>query len=163
MVLFPDAHPQIKAEELLGPALGATSSDYTVALNLASTVPHWLTAIGAKPMTLGLDLQGGVHFLMEVDQNAARTKREEAYADEIRATLRDAQIRYGDASRSGDGVLVRLSNAADRPKAMTLLARQMPKLVFTEVEDGQGLSLRGTVTPEEIKAIADGAIEQNVT
>jgi preprotein translocase subunit SecD len=160
MVRLRDGEAQIKAADLVRPELG---DGYTVALNLASTVPSWLTAIGAKPMTLGLDLQGGVHFLMEVDQAAAKTKREDAYADVIRATLRDAQIRYGDVSRNGDGVMVRLNNAADRTKALTLLSRSLPKLVFTEVEDGQGQSLRGTVTPEEIKAIADGAIDQNVT
>ncbi len=160
MVRLRDGEAQLKAADLVRPELG---DGYTVALNLASTVPSWLTAIGAKPMTLGLDLQGGVHFLMEVDQNAARTKREDAYADEIRAILREAKIRYGDVSRSGDGVLVRLNTASERPKALTLLARGLPKLVFTEIEDGNGQSLRGTVTPEEIKAIADGAIEQNVT
>jgi preprotein translocase subunit SecD len=160
LVRLADSDTQLKAAELLRAELGDA---YTVALNLASTVPAWLRLIRGTPMTLGLDLQGGVHFLMEVDQAAAKTKREDAYADEIRATLRDAQIRYSDVSRSGDGVLVKLNNAADRSKALTLLARQMPKLVFSEVEDGLGQSLRGTVTPEEIKAIADGAIEQNVT
>ncbi len=160
MVRLRDPETQIKAADLVRPTLG---DGYTVALNLASTVPSWLSAIGGKPMTLGLDLQGGVHFLMEVDQAAARTKREDAYADEIRAILRDDKIRYGDVSRSGDGIIVRLNEAGDRPKAMTLLGRGLPKLVFAEIEDGEGKSLRGSVTPEEIKAIADGAIEQNVT
>ena len=160
MVRLNDGEAQLKAADLVRPSLG---DGYTVALNLASTVPSWLRAICGKPMTLGLDLQGGVHFLMEVDQAAARTKREDAYADEMRALLREAKIRYSDVSRNGDGILVHLNDAADRSKAMTTLAQGLPKLVFTEVEDGVGQSLRGTVTPEEIKAIADGAIEQNVT
>jgi preprotein translocase subunit SecD len=161
MVRLPDPDTQIKAEELLRPALGAISSGYTVALNLASTVPNWLVAIGGKPMTLGLDLQGGVHFLMQVDQASVREKRETQYADEARAALRDKQIRFTDVSRSADGVTIQLKNAADKTTALNLLTQELPKVKFTEGDDG--LSLRGTVTPEELKAIADSAIEQNVT
>jgi preprotein translocase subunit SecD len=160
MVRLPDGDTQTKAEELLRPALGAISSGYTVALNLASTVPNWLTAIGGKPMTLGLDLQGGVHFLMQVDQAAVREKRENSYADEVRAVLRDKQVRFVDVSRSADGIVIQLKSAADKTTALNLLSQELPKLKFTEGEDG--LSLRGLVTPEELKAIADSAIEQNV-
>ena len=161
MVRLTDTDIQTRAEELLRPALGEVSNSYTVALNLASTVPHWLTAIGGKPMTLGLDLQGGVHFLMQVDQASVREKRENQYADEVRASLRDKQIRFTDVARSGDGVSIQLKNTADKTAALNLLSRELPKLKFTEGSDG--LSLHGAVTAEELKSIADAAIEQNVS
>ena len=161
IVRLPDSDTQIKAEDLLRPALGEISSSYTVALNLASTVPHWLTVIGGKPMTLGLDLQGGVHFLMQVDQAAVREKRENSYAEEVRTALRDKQVRFVDVSRSAGGVTVQLKNGDDRTTALNVLSRELPKLKFTEGEDG--VSLSGAVSPEELKSIADSAIEQNVT
>src|SRR4249919_1225833 len=151
-----DADVQARANDLVRNTAG---DGYTVALNLAPTVPHWLQAIGAKPMTLGLDLQGGVYFQMEVDQAAARTKREEDYIEEIRAALRDKTIRYSEVSRSAAGIRIQLSSAADKTAALNLLSREMPKLRFTESSD---TLILGIVTPEEIKAIADAAIDQNV-
>src|SRR6476469_8656437 len=93
----PDA--QIKAADVLRQTAG---NNYVVALNLASTVPGWLRAIGARPMLLGLDLPGGVHFLMQVDQKAAIDKRMEAYAEDLRVMLRDKRIRYEAVERMPD-------------------------------------------------------------
>ncbi|KFN44920.1 protein translocase subunit SecD [Arenimonas oryziterrae] len=157
IVRLSDGDVQTKASDLLRPAMG---DNYTVALNLAPTVPQWLRSIGAKPMTLGLDLQGGVHFLMEVDQAAAREKRENAYVEDIRASLREKTIRYSEVSRSPAGIRVQLSSPADKTAAQNLLSSQMPKLRF---EDVDATTIRVVVTPEELKAIADGAIEQNVS
>ncbi|MGO4780761.1 protein translocase subunit SecD, partial [Lysobacter sp. 2RAB21] len=91
MVRLNDTDQQTKASDLLRPQLG---SDYVVALSLAPTVPNWLASLGAKPMPRGLDLQGGVHFVMQVDQAAALDKRLEAYVEDVRATLRDNSVPY---------------------------------------------------------------------
>src|SRR3546814_16625302 len=101
--LNPDV--QLRAADYLREQLGR---NYVVALNLASTVPGWLRAIGASPMNLGLDLQGGVHFLMQVDQRAAIDTRENAYADDIRTALRDARIGYNAVKRSLGQILIEL-------------------------------------------------------
>ncbi len=157
VVRMPNSDAQTRANDLIRPSLG---DSYTVALNLAPTVPGWLKAIGAKPMSLGLDLQGGVHFLMEVDQAAAREKRENAYVEEIRGLLRDKKIRYSEVSRSGDGLRIQLSNADDRDAALNQLATGVPRIRF---DGGNGTLITGQVLPDEIKKIADDAIEQNIT
>ena len=99
LVRLPDAGTQTLAADALRPALG---EDYSAALNLVPTTPAWLEALGARPMSLGLDLQGGVHFMMQVDQQAALEKRVDAYADAIRVALRDARIGYTSAERRPD-------------------------------------------------------------
>ena len=111
---FANGDVQKSAADAIKAALG---DDYTVAFNLRSTVPHWLTAIGARSMPLGLDLQGGVHFLMEVDQNDVIDKQETRYADDIRTSLRDKHIQYDSVSRNatrGQGVAVVLAAAQSR-------------------------------------------------
>lgn len=160
LVRLANSDEQIKVSDIIRPQLG---SGYTVALNLASTVPNWLTRIGAKPMTLGLDLRGGVHFLMQVDQKAALDKRENAYADEIRGVLRDMKFSGFDVSRSAAGIRVNFKSEQDKNRALNIFSVNFPRLLFVAVQGGDGLSLLGNVTPAEIKAIADGAIEQNVT
>ena len=160
VVRMPNSDSQTKANDLIRPDLGKEYGEkYTVALNLAPTVPAWLEAIGARPMSLGLDLQGGVHFLMEVDQAAAREKRENAYVEEIRGLLRDKNIRYGEVSRSAQGLRIQLSNAADRDKALAQLSVGVPRLRF---DGGAGELITGQVLPDEIKKISDDAIEQNI-
>lgn len=134
---------------------------HSVAMNLASTVPAWLRSISAEPMSLGLDLQGGVHFLMEVDQKAAREKAENSFVENIRGTLREKDIRYSDVSRDAQGVRVLLSNAADRNKAFSLLSTQVPELSFATVDADPKL-LRGTLSAQRVQEIATKAIEQNV-
>jgi len=152
-----DTGAQVQAADTVRPELG---DEYTVALNLAPTVPRWLTAVAAKPMTLGLDLQGGVHFLMEVDQAAAREKRENAYVDEVQALLRDNDIRYTGVGRDENGILVNLPNDADKPKATALVQRDIPRLVVAT--DSAPGTLRLTLPPQELQKIADDAIEQNI-
>ena len=111
MVRFADADVQSRAQTALSEEL---SGKFTVAMNLASTVPGWLQAIHAKPMTLGLDLQGGVHFLMEVDQNAARDKLEERYVNDIYQTLRADKLAYRGVTRSPGGMVVQLLSGRAR-------------------------------------------------
>lgn len=156
LVRLPTPDAQVKAADLLRPELG---SGYVVALNLASTVPGWLSAIGAKPMLLGLDLQGGVHFLMQVDQQAALAKRFEATAEDIRVLLRDNRIAYTSVDRRPDGAIVAtLAPGADAAKAGQLIARDMPTLQ----QDASGNQIVVRIPQAELAQVASEAIEQNV-
>src|SRR5690242_3748899 len=125
---FANADVQAKASDVIKAALG---DNYTVALNLAPTVPGWLRAIHAKSMPLGLDLQGGVHFLMAVDQDSVIDKQEERYADDIRNLLRQKNIRYDSVVRAatrGQGINIALRSDADRNAAATAIANEYPDL-----------------------------------
>ena len=157
LVRLQDGSQQLRAADALRGELG---DGYVVALNLASTVPPWLDAIGARPMLLGLDLQGGVHFLMEVDQKAALEKRENGFAEDIRVILREAEVRYTAVNRTANGIVVQLHDGAERDAAAAVIARDLPQLV---VQDGaDGASLVATVAPAELKTILDNALEQNI-
>lgn len=147
---------QIKANDVLRDKLG---SNYVVALNLASTVPNWLEKIGAKPMLLGLDLQGGVHFLMQVDQKAALDKRMDATAEDVRVSLRDGRVRYESVERRGaNSIVATLSSAADAEKARLEIAKSQPNLLL----DVQGNTLTVQISEAEMQRMAVEAIEQNV-
>ncbi|RDZ29084.1 protein translocase subunit SecD [Lysobacter silvisoli] len=156
LIRLADAKQQDRMADALRDPLG---SDYVVALNLASTVPSWLTAIKAKSMLLGLDLQGGVHFLMQVDQKAALDKRLEATAEDVRVTLRDQHIRYESVERRANNTIVAtLGAAADGDKARQAIARGNPALL-QEVE-GNTVSIQ--VPDAEIARMQAEAVEQNV-
>src|SRR5690606_23276016 len=133
---------------------------YNVALNLASTVPDWMESIRATPMVLGLDLQGGVHFLMEVDQAAALEKRENAFADDIRGLLRDNSIAYSEVARGSDGISITLRDAADRGKVGSLISADIPELLVSDGSDA--LSMVARIRDADLKAILDNALEQNI-
>ena len=157
LVRLSDPNLQIRAADTIRGELG---QGYVVALNLASTVPGWLTAIGAKPMLLGLDLRGGVHFLMEVDQKAALEKRETGILDDIRGLLRENKIAYAGVDRGATGILVRLRDAADRDAAAGLIGRDVPQL---QLEDGTEPGvLVAHLRETELKTILDNALEQNI-
>ena len=150
---------QTRAADLLRAELG---TQYTVALNLASTVPDWLTNAGARPMSMGLDLQGGVHFLLEVDQQAAIEKRSNAFADEISGVLREGKFAYTSVSRTNEGIQVLLKNADDMAAVRAAIGREAPELLL-EWDPAQPERLVARVTPTLVKTIMDGAIEQNRT
>jgi preprotein translocase subunit SecD len=151
---------QLEAADLLRKELG---QGYTVALNLASTVPEWLTALRGSPLVLGLDLQGGVHFLMEVDQRAALEKRSNGYADDIRGVLRRQGVRYTGVERDANNIVTAtLRSAEDRSRAATLIARELPELQLEEGPSGDSFLLIGRIRDAELKAIVDNAIEQNI-
>jgi preprotein translocase subunit SecD len=153
-----DTSTQIRAADLLRTQLG---SEYTTALNLAPTVPAWLSALGAEPMTLGLDLRGGVHFLMQVDQAAALEKRETAFVAEVQKLYRDEDVRFASVGRDDQGILVTLQPGADRAKAVQLIQRNITQLTVVDaVDDGQ--TLRLVLPPAAKQQIADEAIEQNI-
>src|SRR5699024_4517222 len=153
---------QLKASDLLTDKLG---DKYVVALNLASTVPGWLRAIHADSMRLGLDLQGGVHFLMEVDQQAVRDKQQRSYVEDIRSLLQDHKIRYRNVgkSSSGVGVNVTLRSSADRDEAATLIRSNYPDLGLSNGSSSDGhYVLEASLSDDKLRELANNAITQNV-
>jgi preprotein translocase subunit SecD len=156
LVRLTDNERQIQASDALRDPLG---SDYIVALNLASTVPDWLSVIKAKSMLLGLDLQGGVHFLMQVDQKAALDKRLDATAEDVRVSLRDGRVRYESVERrANNSIVATLGNPADAEKAREIVAKGQPLLV--QEVNGNTLSIQ--VPEAELKRMQAEAVEQNV-
>ncbi|MDX3932737.1 MAG: protein translocase subunit SecD [Stenotrophomonas sp.] len=159
IVRLPDIQAQTAANDVLKQSVG---EDYVVALNLASTVPDWLSNLGARPMTLGLDLQGGVHFVLQVDQKAALDKRLDSYTEDVRTTLRDARIPYQSVERRADNTIVaNLSPSAGEGaglRARDALFKSQPTLGFEVTGNRVIVSLPDA----ELAAIANGAIEQNV-
>ncbi|HVI57534.1 MAG TPA: protein translocase subunit SecD [Luteimonas sp.] len=147
---------QTRANDTLRSALG---ENYVVALNLASTVPQWLENLHARPMLRGLDLQGGVHFLLQVDQKAALDKRFEAYAEDIRVALRDARVGYEAVERQANGAFrVVLGQGVDATRAQTAINKAMPTMQLS----GEGNIVTARVPDAEVNQIVAGAIEQNV-
>ena len=156
---------QLKAKDAIQKALIPDAQDpaYIVALNLISRSPAWLTALHAQPMYLGLDLRGGVHFMLQVDMQAALTKKAESYAGDLRSTLRDKNIRHGGISRDGQTVDIKVRDEATRTAASNLIADQFPDLQVTTVPDGTELKLRASIKPEAIRRVQEQALKQNIT
>jgi preprotein translocase subunit SecD len=157
---FEDTDTQLRAKDVLQKGLG---DDYVVALNLLSDNPQWLHAIGALPMYLGLDLRGGVHFLLQVDMKGALQKRIDAYTNDIRSGLRDKRIQYSGVAREGQSVVVRFRDAATRDKGIDELQRTMPDLEVRAVDDAGDYRVVGTLKPEAMRRTADFALQQNIT
>ncbi|MFC4528412.1 protein translocase subunit SecD [Dyella halodurans] len=160
---FVNADVQRAGADVIKAALG---DDFTVAFNLKSTVPGWLTAIGAKPMPLGLDLQGGVHFLMQVDQNDVIDKQETRYADDIRSLLREKNIRYESVTRNavrGQGVSIVLKSAEDRTAATNAIAAEYPDLTLQDgLATGDRFVLNAVVRPDKLRELSLNTIRQNL-
>ncbi|TYK71370.1 protein translocase subunit SecD [Comamonas sp. Z3] len=161
---FDTPDEQLKAKDVIQKALVADPSDpaYIVALNLVSRSPDWLTAIGAKPMYLGLDLRGGVHFMLQVDMAAALTKKAESYAGDLRSTMRDKNIRHGGVSRDGNNVTIRVRDEATLTAARNLIADQFPDLAATSSPDGTGFRLVASIKPEALRKVQEQALKQNI-
>ncbi len=158
LVRLLDTEVQLKAADRLQQVLGR---DYVVALNLAPATPQWLRALRLNPMYLGLDLRGGVHFLMEVDMKAVVRQAEERYVEEIRGLLRDKKVRYAAVARApGGGVKVSFREAADRDQALALIRDQLRTLVPRETE---GLELEFTLSEPELREKRSFALQQNIT
>jgi len=155
-----ESEAQAKAQEALRNELG---EQYIVALNLASTVPGWMRAIGAREMPKGLDLQGGVHFLMEVDDKDVLDKQLQRYTDDIRAALRDRNIRYQTVGRGPAGIVVQLRSAEDRDAALATIQSKVPDVVVSNGKQvGDAWTLDASVKPEKLREIAQNTIHQNV-
>jgi preprotein translocase subunit SecD len=159
---FRGADAQIKAAEALQEQLG---DSYVVALNLAHATPDGLRAIGGKPLTLGLDLQGGVHFLMQVDMDTARSQQLDRYVDDIRAALRDERIRYVSVRREGNGLVALLRSAEDRDQTMNILRsnQSLEGLELDELPAGETFGIRARVQEQQLLELQQTALRQNIT
>jgi preprotein translocase subunit SecD len=164
-VRFADTDTQLKARDLIDRALNPDEANrtYVVALNLLPASPRWLTAIRALPMYLGLDLRGGVHFLLQVDMQAAITKRLEGLTADVRSLLREKDIRHGGIAREGQTLRVRFREAPVRERARAEMSVGIPDFVIAEREDGQDLLLVATLKPEAVRRTQEYAIKQNIT
>ncbi|MBC7780151.1 MAG: protein translocase subunit SecD, partial [Proteobacteria bacterium] len=157
---FADTDLQLRAKDAVEKAVG---DGYIVALNLVSNSPRWLTAINALPMYLGLDLRGGVHFMLQIDTRAALTKRIEGYVNDVRTALREQKIVSAGISREGQAVTVRFRDSASREKAMALIAKNSPDLSLRTVDEGEEFRLVATLSPEAQRRSQEFALQQNVT
>lgn len=161
MIRFDSSDAQLRARAALTRGLG---ENYVVAMNLAPTTPDWLTALGARPMTLGLDLRGGVHFLMEVDTDQAVAQRLEVYASDIRTTLREQRIRYRSVDLDDSGrLIVRFADAEARDQAQSRLRRDYQEFAFESVQQDDAWFLHVTLNEQTVREIEDYAIQQNLT
>ena len=162
---FQDLDAQRKAKDAINAALNPdpTNPGYIVALNLLSRSPHWLTALHALPMFLGLDLRGGVYFLMQVDMKSALTKKAEALTGDIRTLLRDKNLRHAGITRDTNNVDVRFRDRETLTAARKLLTEQLPDLQWLETPDGTDIKLSGSLKPDAAKRVQDTAIAQNIT
>ena len=163
-VRLADTDIQIKARDIVEKALNPNASDpgYTVALNLLPASPSWLTAIGAHPMYLGLDLRGGVHFLLQVDMQGALTARYDSMVTDIRASLRDQKIETTGIERSGMSILISFNDDGLRNKALTLLRTRNSDLQLVEQNDGPKFQLTGSLSPTAVAAVQTNALKQNI-
>lgn len=157
---FPDTGAQLRAVDVLNAALG---EDYTVALNLAPRTPEWLSSLGLRPMNLGLDLRGGVHFLLEVDMKAALSQALERYESDIRSLMREERIRYKSATLEGQQVRLVLRESGDIEKAQRVMRREFPRLAIEVADDADEPALIAFVSEQRIGEIRDAAIQQNTT
>ncbi len=162
---FGDTDTQLKAKDAISKALNPDAADptYIVALNLLSRSPQWLSALHAYPMYLGLDLRGGVHFLMQVDMKAALTKKAEALTGDVRTMLREKNIRHAGINREGNTVLVAFRDVDQRTAALALLKAQLPDVIWTPQGSGSELALAGSLSPQSQVAVQEAALKQNIT
>lgn len=160
LVRFADTDRQLRAADVLREELG---DNFVVALNLAPATPAWLRALNASPMVLGLDLQGGVHFLMQVDMETARRQLLERYVDDIRTILRDESIRYRTVRQERDHVAVQLRSAEDRDSAVEAIRDQASDLNLEQVEGSETFNLRATVDEAALQELQQNALQQNIT
>jgi len=156
---FKNTDTQIKAKDILQANLG---NDYTVALNLLSRSPDWLRSLGAKPMYLGLDLRGGVHFLLQVDMKAALDKAAERFIGDFRTALRKERISYAGVSREGQTVQIRFTNTAELEKARKVLSKEYPNLTLKDSANSEYKLLTASLNAVEQKRIQDFALKQNI-
>ena len=161
---FDNTDSQLKAKDAIQKALVPDASDpaYVVALNLLSRSPKWLSALGAAPMYLGLDLRGGVHFMLQVDMQAALTKKAEALSGDLRTVLREKNIRHGGINRVGQTIEVRLRDATMLDAAKRVIADQFADLQTAEAPDGTDIKLTASIKPPAARTIQDQALKQNM-
>ena len=162
---FATTDTQLKAKDVLEKAFNPDPSDpqYVVALNLLSASPGWLTALHALPMYLGLDLRGGVHFLLQVDMKGALTKRLDSISADLRTVLRDKNLRHAGVSREGERLVVKFRDAETRDKARNAISDSQPDLLIADQGEGSDLRLVATLKPQAQLKIGEFALKQNMT
>jgi preprotein translocase subunit SecD len=164
-VRFRDTDTQLRAKDVVSDALNPDPTDpgWIVALNLLSNSPNWLTSIGALPMYLGLDLRGGVHFLLQVDMKQAVTKRLDGAAGDLRTLMRDRNLRHAGIVRVGDNIEIQFRDADTRNRARIAIADSFADLATVDTGAGDTLKLVASFRPEAAARIQDGALKQNIT
>jgi preprotein translocase subunit SecD len=162
LIRLKNSDDQLKAKEAIGDSLG---DSYVVALNLAPATPAWLEAIGAGPLKLGLDLRGGVHFLMEVDMGEAMNKSYTQMVEDFKADLREEKIRYRTIKRdvANEAVRIELRKEEDLDPARRLLEKRYQGYSIVEDSNSNGYELLVRMTPEKIKETRNYAVDQNIT
>ncbi|MEN9887989.1 MAG: Protein translocase subunit SecD, partial [Pseudomonadota bacterium] len=162
---FDSTDNQLKAKDAIQKALIPDPADppYVVALNLVSRTPAWLASLHAAPMYLGLDLRGGVHFMLQVDMQAALTQRVEALAGDLRSVLREKDVRHGGIARNGQSLELRLRDAQQLAGAKNVLASQFADLLVAEGSEGGEVKLTLTMKPEAARKVQEQALKQNIT
>ena len=162
---FNSTDVQLKAKDAIQKALVPNPEEpgFVVALNLLPRSPAWLAALNAAPMYLGLDLRGGVHFMLQVDMAAVLTKKAESLTGDLRTTLREKNIRHGGISRQGNTVEVRVRDAATLEATRRVVSEQFADLQTTDVADGAEFKLVATLKPQAARLVQDQALKQNIT
>ena len=155
---------QLKAKDAIQKALVPDPGDpsYVVALNLLAKSPKWLSALRAAPMYLGLDLRGGVHFMLQVDMQAALTKKAESFAGDLRGILREKSVRHAGISRNAQTIEVRFRDTETLAAAKTVIADQFPDLQTVDAVEGTDYKLTGTIKPEAARRVQEQALKQNM-
>jgi len=162
---FRDTDTQLRAKDAIARALNPDPADpsWIVALNLLSNSPNWLTSLHALPMYLGLDLRGGVHFLLQVDMKQALSKRIDGTVGDLRTLMRDRNLRHAGIARAGDAIEIRFRDAATLEKARAAIADTLPDLAVTEAADGAEPKLVATFRPQAAQRVQENALRQNIT
>ncbi|EGM69358.1 protein-export membrane protein SecD [Shewanella sp. HN-41] len=160
LVRVQNADQQLLAKEVIAESLG---DKFTVALNLAPATPLWLESMGGSPMKLGLDLRGGVHFLMEVDMGEAIRKMEEAKVADFRAQLREEKIRYAGIRNNAQGIEIKFRDAESLASAERFLKSRSNDMVFTDASKGEDFALQAVMSETYLKQIKEEALQQNIT
>ncbi|MBF0266453.1 MAG: protein translocase subunit SecD [Gammaproteobacteria bacterium] len=160
LIRFNNESDQLRAKTIIQKQLG---DKYAVAINLAPATPEWLLSLGAKPMYLGLDLRGGVYFLMQVDMESALSKTLKAYLSDSRQLMRKAKIRYTGAKLVDEEILLRFKNDEDRENAATRIKRDLKDLLLIEKNIDNQIVLSATINPQKLKEIQTFALKQNIT
>ena len=164
-IRFNNTDIQLRARDVLQQKLNIDQNDpsYTVALNLLSNTPAWLSALNALPMPLGLDLRGGVYFLLQVDMKGAVQKKISSLATDIRSQLRDKNIRHQGIDRNIDSISINFGSGDEAEAARTLLNSAQPDLIWLVKSSGSSAKLSGEFKPKALKEIQDNAVKQNIT
>ena len=162
---FADTDAQLKAKDALQKALNPDAADpsFVVALNLLSRSPAWLTAMRASPMYLGLDLRGGVHFMLQVDMQAALTKKAESLSGDIRSVLREKNVRHSGIARNGQTIEIRFREAATAEAAKRIIQDQFADLTTVETPDGADIKMVASIKPTSARTVQEQALKQNIT